>query len=140
MKRRVVLLKKWIMFGTFILSCFLFGGSCLQIDRVNTEFFYNGDIIFCYEDFELFQHLDDKEFKILKSILNGKKLYRDNPSCGFSENISIKFNDEQTFCIARDSCPIIYWKEKDKYIKLSKKEKQKLYDLFETYGLFFPCV
>jgi len=100
----------------------------------------NADIYFFYEDFELFHHLDDKELKILKSILNGKKLYRDNPSCGFSENISIKFNDEQTFCIARDSCPIIYWKEKDKYIKLSKKEKQKLYGLLETYGLFFPCV
>ena len=53
----------------------------------------------------------------LRGIFAGKRLYRDNPSCGFDENASVKFGDSQTFCIAKDTCPIVYWKEKDEYIK-----------------------
>lgn len=56
----------------------------------------------------------------VKTIFNGKKLYKDNLSCGFSEAVSIKFDDEHTFCIARDTCQIVYWEEKIDILGLRK--------------------
>ena len=61
--------------------------------------------------------LSSDDTEELRDIFAGKRLYRDNPSCGFDENASVKFGDSQTFCIAKDTCPIVYWKEKDEYIK-----------------------
>ena len=61
--------------------------------------------------------LSSDDTEELRGIFAGKGLYRDNPSCGFDENASVKFGDSQTFCIAKDTCPIVYWKEKDEYIK-----------------------
>lgn len=40
----------------------------------------------------------------------------------------------------RDTCPILYCKEEDRYLKLSEAEKSRLYELPEPYGVFFPCV
>ena len=54
--------------------------------------------------------LSSDDTKELRGIFAGKRLYRDNPSCGFDENASVKFGDSQTFCIAKDTCPIVYWK------------------------------
>ena len=61
--------------------------------------------------------LSSDDTEELRGIFAGKGLYHDNPSCGFDENASVKFGDSQTFCIAKDTCPIVYWKEKDEYIK-----------------------
>ena len=77
---------------------------------------------------------------ILKTLFDGKIMYRDNPSCGFSETVSIIFDQKQTFCIAQDNCPIVYWKEKNRYITLSEDEKNQLRDLLEPYGFCFPCL
>ena len=84
--------------------------------------------------------MESEEVELLKSIFDGKIMYKDNPACGFSEDISIKFNKEQTFCIACDTCPIVYWKEENKYIKLSEEEKARLYKLLELYDFSFPCL
>lgn len=77
---------------------------------------------------------------ILKTLFDGKIMYRDNPSCGFSETVSIIFDQKQTFCIAQDNCPIVYWKEKNRYITLSEDEKNQLRDPLEPYGFCFPCL
>ena len=61
--------------------------------------------------------LSSDDTEELRGIFAGKGLYHDNPSCGFDENASVKFGDSQTFCIAKDTCPIVYWKEKDEYIR-----------------------
>ena len=84
--------------------------------------------------------LSSDDTEELRGIFAGKRLYRDNPSCGFDENASVKFGDSQTFCIAKDTCPIVYWKEKDEYIKLGEDEKTQLYDLLKPFGFSFPCV
>ena len=84
--------------------------------------------------------LSSDDTEELRGIFAGKRLYRDNPSCGFDENASVKFGDSQTFCIAKDTCPIVYWKEKDEYIKLGEDEKTQLYDLLKPFGFLFPCV
>lgn len=98
------------------------------------------EVRFVYGDINESHCLDKKEVALLKNIFDGKKMYKDNLSCGFSDDISIRFNNEQTFCIACDTCPIIFIKEENKYIKLSEIEKMELYDLLESYGFFFPCL
>ena len=95
---------------------------------------------FQYENIDEISQLSDKDMESVKTIFNGKKLYKDNLSCGFSETVSIKFDDELTFCIAKDTCTIIYLKEKNEYIKLTENEKTQLYNLLKPYGFNFPCV
>lgn len=118
----------------------LLGVNYLRVNRVNMEFIKEADVCFQYGDTDSLHRLGDKEVESLKAIFDGKKMYRDSLSCGFSETISIKFNNEQTFCIAQDGCPIVYWKEENRYIKLSEDEKTQLYNLLEPYGFYFPCV
>ena len=71
------------------------------------------------------------------AIFDGKILYRDNLSCGFSENVAVVFNENQTFCIACDSCPIVYWKEKNKYFNITEAQKKQLYSILKEHGLSF---
>lgn len=118
----------------------ILGVIYLQIDKVNMEFVKEAEVYFQYGNIDSLYHLSDEELESLIAIFDGKKLYKDNLSCGFGEAVSIIFNQEQTFCIAQDSCPIVYWKEKDRYIKISEDEKIHLYNLLEPYGFFFPCV
>ena len=124
----------------FSIIMVILGVNYLRVNRVNMEFVEEADVCFIYGDTDILCRLGDKELETIKAIFNDKKMYKDNPSCGFSEDVSIKFNKEQTFCIARDTCPILYWKEENRYIKLSEYEKTQLYYLLEPYGFFFPCV
>ena len=112
----------------------------MRLDKVNMDFAKKAEVYFQYRDTDAINQLSDKEMESVKTIFNGKKLYKDNLSCGFSEAVSIKFDDEQTFCIARDTCPIVYWKEKNRYFRLTEDEKVQLYNLLEPYGFIFPCV
>ncbi|MBE5928322.1 MAG: hypothetical protein E7267_02970 [Lachnospiraceae bacterium] len=109
-------------------------------DKVNMDFVTEAEACFVYEDADVLQPLSAEELQSVKAIFDGKKMYKDNPSCGFSEDISIIFDKSQTFCLARDNCAIVYWQEEDKYIKLSEDEKAQLHDLLESYGFVFPCV
>ena len=134
-----VIIKK-LLLSIIILIIFLLGFIYFHPKKINMEKFEKAEVLFLYENNNELHSLSDKELELVKSIFNGKKIYKDNLSCGFSENISIKFDQEHTFCIARDTCPIVYWKEKDRYIKLSDDEKTQLYNLLEPYGFHFPCL
>ncbi len=143
MVERSVVLKKrcLIMFVViFMLIVVLLGVFWLKNNRVKIEFVKDAKACFIYGDTNNVHCLSDEELTIIKDIFNGKRLYKDNPSCGFNEDISIKFSELQTFCIACDACPIIYWKEENRYIRITEDEKEQLYNLLETYGFFFPCV
>ncbi len=109
-------------------------------NRVDIEFAQEAEVCFINGTTSAESRLSDIELAAIKAIFNRKKLFKDSPSCGFSEEVSIKFNQAQTFCIARDACPIIYWKEKDMYFKLSEEEKAELYKILESYDFYFPCV
>lgn len=111
-----------------------------RTERTNMAFAKNGKIIFVYEGFNITHDLSDDEMNTIKNIFDNKTMYVDNLSCGFSDEISVKFNDSQTFCFARDTCPIVYWKEAEKFIELTETEKQELYNLLKGYGFIFPCV
>ena len=104
------------------------------------EFAKEAEVCFIYGEVVVSENLDDKEVEMLKEIFDNKRMYKDTPSCGFSKDISVRFNQSQTFCVARDTCPIVYWMEEDRYIGLTDEEKLLLYNLLESYGFEFPCV
>ena len=130
----------WILSTIIVIVVILLGVIYLRQDKVNLYLVKKAEVYFQYGNTDTINQLSNNEMESVKTILNGKKLYKDNLSCGFSEAVSIKFDDEHTFCIARDTCPIIYWKEKNRYIRLTKNEKTQLYNILEPYGFIFPCV
>ena len=136
MKRKILVLIVII----FVLVLVVLGIICFSIRKTNMEFAKEAETCFIYGDVTTSQYLEGKDLETLKEIFDDKILYKDDPSCGFSEDISVRFNQSQTFCIARDTCPIVYWLEEDRYIRLTEEEKLLLYDLLEPYGFEFPCI
>lgn len=130
----------WLLGAIILISTISLGAIYLRFDKVNMDFVKKAEVCFQYGNTDAINQLSDKEVEFVKTIFNEKRLYKDNLSCGFSETVSIKFDDAQTFCIARDTCPIVYWKEKNRYIRLTEDEKMQLYNLLEQYGFIFPCV
>ena len=124
----------------FALVSVVLGIMYISIRKTNMEFAKEAEVCFIYGEEVVSENLDDKEVEILKEIFDNKRMYKDDPSCGFSEDISVRFNQSQTFCIARDTCPTVYWLEEDRYIRLTEEEKLLLYDLLEPYGFEFPCI
>ena len=72
-------------------------------------------------------------------ILDGKIETPDNPSCGFSEDISITIGGN-TFALACDRCGIVKNCTTGKYISISDAERDILEKLFTGRGGKFPCV
>lgn len=133
--------KKLIIVGiTILVIGFLLGGLFVTKNTINIESVNVGEAIFKYAGNNISHTLSHQELIVIENIFNGKMLYKDNPSCGFTENVCVRFNGSQTFCFACDTCPIIYWKEGNKYFKISEEEKQQLYELLGEYGFHFPCV
>ena len=112
----------------------------LGISRADMSFANDATVNFVYEGSVIHNKLDDDDLKTVKQMFDGKVLYKESYSCGFSEDISIVFNSNQTFCIACDTCPIIYWKEKNRYFSLSEEEKNILYSILKNHGFYFPCI
>ena len=82
--------------------------------------------------------LSDNEFEDIKKMFHGKFLYKSPvPSCGFTKEISISFNDgEHIFYIASDSCGIVYYKNEEKYFNLTEKENIRLRKLLEAHDIY----
>ena len=135
-KRKILVLIVFV----FVLVSVVLGIMHFSIRKTNMEFAKEAEACFIYGDVTTSQYLEDKDLETLKEIFDDKILYKDDPSCGFSEDISVRFNQSQTFCIARDTCPIVYWLEEDRYIRLTEEEKLLLFDLLEPYGFEFPCI
>ena len=108
--------------------------------RCSMDFATSGKAVFRYCGSDVSMSISDEHLSAIKDIFNNKKMYMDNLSCGFSEDIAIVFNNSETFCIARDTCPTVYWKEQGRYIELSEDEKEELYGILGEYGFVFPCV
>lgn len=109
----------------------------LKKNMVNMDFAERGEAIYKYYKSDIQVSLSDQDMHIICDIFSGKLLHRESYSCGFGEDISVRFNSSQTFCLATDDCPIIYWKEKDKYFRISEKEKIQLRKILEKYGFIF---
>lgn len=129
-----------------VLFCFIFLiiVSCIililttQMTKINMS--SQGKIIYIYDFYNINSDLMDEDIHEITKMFNNKIMYMDNPSCGFSKNISIKLNDSEYFCLARDSCHIVYWENKNRYFKLSSSEYTLLMTILSKYGAVFPCV
>ena len=83
---------------------------------------------------------DEDDIRIIKNNLKGVS-YSDNPSCGFSLDISIKFSDGDksiVICPACDSCSHARIGDSGRYINI--KDREALEAVLVKYGMTFPCV
>lgn len=137
MRKRVVIILS-IVIGLFL----IIGGtvSLVQSSKTNTDIMETGRVTFVYDDLNISECLSDKDLNTLKELFDNKRLYRDNPSCGFSENVSVVFDESEVFCVACDDCPIIYYQNKGLYFALSNQENDLLRKVLIQYGFHFPCV
>lgn len=87
----------------------------------------------------IYVKLTEEEVSTVTKILNNKRSYIDNPSCGFDKNVSITFGND-IYCIACDKCGIIKLWHKEKYIFISDEDREKINKIFENYGGTFPCI
>jgi hypothetical protein len=117
-----------------VLMVFSFS-SCSKVEVAEGEII----AVFQYGDAEISKPLSDEDSEIVRKIFDGKRLFSDSPSCGFDENVALII-DGNTYCIACDTCGVIYNVEKDKYFNLSDKENEILRNLLCEYGFTFPCV
>lgn len=117
-----------------IALCLCACGSAVKIDTDDRAI-----ARFAYGDKDISTEFAADDFKEIATIFEGKELYNDTPSCSFDEDVAIVVGDSH-FCIANDTCGVVYVKEKDKYFSLTDAENQKLRALLEEYGFTFPCV
>ena len=122
-----------LFFGLLI---YIFGSP--KTDTVNLR---DGMVVFNYLDQKVLTMLSKADEQSIRNLFHGKRLYKDNPSCGFSDDVSISFNvGSVIFLIARDTCPIVFDKSTGRYFSLSDDELSELHHLLSKYGFIFPCV
>ena len=101
-----------------------------------------GSVRFDYTD-NTVQVLQE-DLKQLYKNMNHRVLRWDNPSCGFGGDVSMTLIDENGqehhFWFACDTCPIVYYKEQNRYFNLSNKEDAEIKEILSTYGFYFPCI
>ena len=86
--------------------------------------------------------VDPQDISELKSILRGKAI-KDNPSCGFTPDISLIFSDDDnniTLCPACDTCALFRVDDSNRYIKTTKEQRQRFEEIVKKYGMEFPCI
>ena len=108
--------------------------SCAKVSGIPDV---NAVLTFKYNDNNITVTLNEEETKTVKDIFSNRRLYKDNPSCGFTEDISVRFG-ETVFCIACDNCPIV--KYQDRYFSISDAERETINLIFKNHGGFFPCI
>ena len=109
--------------------------SCSKVEVTDTKMI----AVFRYGDVDISKPLSDEDTETIRAIFNGKRLHSDSPSCGFDENVALVIGGN-TYCIACDTCGMIYIAEKDEYFSLTDKENEILRDLLCEYGFTFPCL
>lgn len=133
-----MVMKKYIIIVSVVLILLVGGGGMFGIFNPRTKIISTSACLtYVYNTQNINTLLSDKEGNLLKDIFNNKRLYSDNPSCGFTEDVSICFED-MVFCVACDGCPIV--KLGNKYFKISTSDRKTIDQIFEKYGGAFPCV
>lgn len=123
-----------VLLGVMILTIFV---SCSFSETVNISNYSQCNITFIYSDKNISEPMCEKDSNDILNIFNGRECYKDNPSCGFDENISLSFGKDK-FLIACDGWPII--KYKGKFFNVSESEIEKLHKIMEKYSANFPCI
>lgn len=127
-----------IIFAILFLVVLILAAVLLGIDLVKIKAAQNGSLVFTIGKNSVNSDLASEDLDAVMDLFNGKVCTYDNPSCGFGEEfqIIIHTNDgSHIFYIAQDSCGIVYWKNKQKYFRLSDRENTYLRSLLnKTYG------
>ena len=123
-----------VLCALFLTGLFYYFHSTI---RISDESF--GIAKFIYGDMKIETEITDENLNQLVDVFEGKILKIDSPSCGFTENVSVKI-DDKTFCIACDTCGVIYLLEDDKYFFLSDEENETIRKILKSYGFEFPCI
>ena len=134
-------MKRWSI-GVIVIFVVL-GGAVLSMalwPKTDMDFATEGEAIFKYGDKDIVKKILVDDFTKICNLFDDKKLYSDNLSCGFSDNICVMIDGSEHFCFACDSCPIVYWKNKNKFFKLAVSEYDELTNILEKYGFTFPCL
>jgi hypothetical protein len=110
---------------------------------VTTSFATGVTLKYKYIDKDIEETITDPEIiRDLSEILTGR-LYTDNPSCGFSQDISITFFNEEKILIiypALDGCPIMRSGDSNRYFKITEQARTNLDLILEKYGFIFPAI
>ena len=134
----VIMMKKHVIILSTVLVLLLGGFLVFNIFVPKTNISTTtASLTYIYDGRDINTSLSNEEGELLKNIFNDKRLYSDDPSCGFTEDVSIRFED-MVFCIACDNCPIV--KLGSKYFKISTTDRKTVEQIFEKYGGSFPCV
>ena len=131
MKKGIV---RGISFLLIVLMIISFS-SCSKVEVIGNEMI----AVFRYGEVDISKPLSDEDTKTIREIFDGKSLFSDSPSCGFGENVALII-DGNAYCIACDTCGIVYIVEKDKYFSLTDKENEIVRDLLCEYGFMLPCL
>ena len=131
-------MKKFIEIFVFLLlivSMIFTFASCSKVELAKGEIV----AVFRYGDMDIMHMLSDEDSETVRTVFEGKTMFSDSPSCGFSENVALVVAGN-TYCIACDDCGIVYHVKEDKYFNLSDKENKALRELLGEYGFSFPCI
>ncbi len=136
LKKRIVklLFVVFVLCALFLAGLFLYFHSTIRISDESL-----GIAKFIYGDTKIETEISDENLNQLVDVFEGKILKIDSPSCGFTENVSVKI-DDKTFCIACDTCGVIYLLEEDKYFYLNDEENETIRKILEGYGFELPCI
>ena len=124
---------------SLILSVMIYLCACgkTSVDK-NSEI----TLTFVYEDKDISAVLEGDEAEQIRTILAGhayNSLLSGIPSCGFSENISLKVGN-RIFAIACDNCNNIQDLSNLKYFDIPAEDMEYIRTLFVKYGGYFPCI
>ena len=93
----------------------------------------------CYDrkniSFDL--ELSQEEAAVVLSVLNGKRRDLDmtvtGAGCGFGRELSFII-DRSTYCLAQDTCDVIWEEGTNNYYVLSTQEMKQLKEIFKAHG------
>ena len=128
-----------------IVICVLYIIYCLlrplwSLDLSRTQ---EAKLVYIYDVVEITKIIEPGDLKELREILKGVK-FKDTPSCGFGESVSIIFwspeHKEIMVCPACDGCPLMRIGDSDCYIKIKDTERARFDEIVKKYGMVFPCI
>lgn len=127
----------WIIIGVCICCVAVVALITNQTAKTNTSNIKSGSVICKYDDHNINSKLSQDDLKTIAKIFNNKELHYDSPSCGFDVNVAVIL-DGKHYCIANDSCGVVYLAETNKYFVLSDKENTTVRRILNSYGFKSP--
>jgi len=137
-----------MIYGAFVILILLSVGYLLLFHNVVRSNFASEATLkfFTYSGAEFTQHeiilTEEEDIAKLRGILRGRA-WRDSPSCGFVDSVSITLSNEDRsimFSPALDGCPLIRVNGSDRYISISYEQRAVIDELFKRFDFTFPEV